>query len=82
MPRVSFLGGSASSAGQLDVAVGVDGCGEEGGDYDGGFVFGDNGGAGDLGAGAQGVAVVDRDRDEFARFGVEDRAVAGGLGGR
>ena len=62
------------------IVEGIDLGVEEAGDDGRGFVFDDDGGTRDKGAGQEVAALVDRDLDEFAGFKIEDEADAHGLG--
>jgi hypothetical protein len=65
---------------QLDIAESVEAGVEEAADDSGGFVLGDDGGAGDDGSGLKVAAVVDRDLYELARIRVKNRPAARWLG--
>ena len=65
-----------SSANELDIAEGVDARVEQAADDSRGFVFDDDRGAWNEGAGLKVAAVVDRHFDELAGLRVEDGAAA------
>src|SRR3984893_13073793 len=70
---------STYPTGELDIAECIDPRIEETADDGRGFVFDDDGRAGDEGPGQEVAALVDRHLNELAGFGVEDRARACGL---
>ena len=65
---------------EFNVAERVDASVEQAADDGRGFILDNNGGAGNVGAGQQIAALVDRYLDELTGFGIEDGAAARGLG--